>query len=405
MRFVMILIMLMSFLSAEEKIALLMGNDDYRFQPLDNPLNDVDGIYNTLIKIGFKKQNITVLKNRSQEQMKKALFDFEQQASSAEIALIYFSGHGMQVNNTNYMFPARTTATKPIHLEGLVNLNMFVQSASSAKYGIVLVDACRNNPLIQYFQEGKHKGSTAKKGLGQVTPKSGQVVIGFATQAGETADDGSGSMSPYAAALSQRLKEPNKDITKVLGLVALDVSSRYNQNPMIRTNLAYDVCLYGACGTSQVKIIEKEKIVYVKPEVTQETRRVDSSINNTQWITPTNSTCQANGGKLYKGVCQATWADAQKICRASGGRLPSREDLHKVIRACGGIVDEWNKNINNSRYQSCYKEKGFSNNYSYWTRETYKEDSSYAWDVHLHLGFGTWYNKSGKYYALCIRGQ
>jgi len=54
-------------------------------------------------------------------------------------------------------------------------------------------------------------------------------------------------MSPYARALSVRLKEPNKDITKVLGLVALDVSAKYEQNPIIRTNLAYDVCLNGGC--------------------------------------------------------------------------------------------------------------------------------------------------------------
>jgi len=106
-----------------------------------------------------------------------------------------------------------------------------------------LVDACRDNPLVKYFQNGKHKGTNAKKGLGQVTPTVGQVVIGFATSAGDTAEDGNGNMSPYAKALSVRLKEPNKDITKVLGLVALDVSAKYEQHPIIRTNLAYDVSL------------------------------------------------------------------------------------------------------------------------------------------------------------------
>jgi hypothetical protein len=106
-----------------------------------------------------------------------------------------------------------------------------------------LVDACRNNPLVKYFQNGRHNGSIAKKGLGQVTPTVGQVVIGFATSAGDTADDGTGKMSPFAKALSVRLKEPNKDITKVLGLVALDVSAKYEQNPIYRANLAYDVIL------------------------------------------------------------------------------------------------------------------------------------------------------------------
>jgi len=273
MRLLLILLLTLNLLQAK-KIALLIGNNDYSFQPLSNPLHDVDGIYKTLIEIGFEKSDIKVLKNASKTEMESELANFSQRATSAEIALVYFSGHGMQVNNTNYMFPARTTATKPVDLFGLVDLDYFIQSASSAKYGIVLVDACRNNPLVKYFQNGKHKGSVAKKGLGQVTPTVGQVVIGFATSAGDTADDGNGRMSPYAEALSVRLKEPNKDITKVLGLVALDVSAKYEQNPMIRTNLAYDVCLSGGCkpqskpSTQQVKMIandmKKGKELYSK---------------------------------------------------------------------------------------------------------------------------------------------
>ncbi len=240
MRFLLILFLTLNLLQAK-KIALLIGNSDYSFAPLKNPLNDVDGIYQTLDEINF--DDIKVLKNASKAEMENALLNFEEKAQSAEIALIYFSGHGMQVNSINYMFPARTKVTKPIHLKKLVDLEMFIQSATSAKYGIVLVDACRDNPLVKYFQNGKYKGANAKKGLGQVTPKSGQVVIGFATSAGETANDGNGDMSPYAMALSKRLKTPNRDITKVLGLVALDVSAKYNQNPIYRANLAYDVYL------------------------------------------------------------------------------------------------------------------------------------------------------------------
>jgi len=267
MRLLLILLLTLNLLQAK-KIALLIGNSDYNFAPLANPLNDVDGIYQTLKEIGFDISRKDVLKNASQTQMQQALAKFSQRASSAEIALVYFSGHGMQVGNTNYMLPAKTHPQKPVDLYGLVNLDYFIQSASSAKYGIVLIDACRNNPLVKYFQSGRHKGDSTKKGLGQVTPKSGQVVIGFATRAGDTADDGYGSMSPYANALSQRLKTPNKDITKVLGLVALDVSAQHHeQKPIIQTNLAYDVCLYGQCGysslsTEQPKVKIVERIVY-----------------------------------------------------------------------------------------------------------------------------------------------
>jgi uncharacterized caspase-like protein len=202
MRFLLILFLTLNLLQAK-KIALLIGNSDYSFAPLKSPLHDVDGIYKTLKEIDF--DDIKVLKNVSKVEMEKALLKFEDKASSAEIALIYFSGHGMQVNNINYMFPAKTKVTKPIHLKKLVDLEMFIQSATSAKYGIILVDACRDNPLVKYFQNRNHKGIDVKKGLGQVTPNEGELIIGFATGAGEIADDGNGYMSPYASVLSKLL--------------------------------------------------------------------------------------------------------------------------------------------------------------------------------------------------------
>jgi len=265
MRLILLILLTLNLLNAQ-KIALFIGNDDYSFAPLSNPLNDVDGLYNTLKEIGFDISSKDVLKNASQDKMQKALANFSQRAKNAEIALIYFSGHGMQVNNKNYMLPARTNPQKPVDLWGLVNLDYFIQSATSAKYGIVLVDACRDNPLVKYFQNGKHKGTNAKKGLGQVTPTVGQVVIGFATSAGDTADDGNGNMSPYAKALSVRLKEPNKDITKVLGLVALDVSAKYEQHPIIRTNLAYDVWLNKYEKNLKPKIETLKKPILLKRE-------------------------------------------------------------------------------------------------------------------------------------------
>lgn len=257
-KYILLLFLLIDFLSAGEKIALLIGNTQYKFQPLSNPVNDVRAINKTLIEIGFSKKNVKVLENASKEKIEKALYSFSQRAANAEISLIYFSGHGMQVNNTNYMFPANSTAKTPLDLMGLVDLDYFIQSVGSAKYGIVLVDACRNNPLIQYFQNGRHKGSTAKRGLGQVTPTAGQVVIGFATSAGDTADDGGGSMSPYARALSNRLKE-NDDIRNILGKVAKDVSGKYEQNPIYRANLAYSVCLTGKCKNNLENEVQRLK--------------------------------------------------------------------------------------------------------------------------------------------------
>jgi len=413
MRLLLILLLTLNLLQAK-KIALLIGNSDYSFQPLSNPLHDVDEIYNTLKEIGFDISKKDVLKNASQSQMQKALANFSQRAKSAEIALVYFSGHGMQVNNRNYMFPARTTATKPVDLFGLVDLNYFIQSASSAKYGIILVDACRNNPLVKYFQNGKHKGSVAKKGLGQVTPTVGQVVIGFATSAGDTADDGNGDMSPYAKALSVRLKEPNKDITKVLGLVALDVSAKYEQNPMIRTNLAYDVCLSGGCNNQsesepQIKIVyrdrPKEITTISKPRyLTKEIIVIDGIIYQNQ---PFSSQDKSNYENLREGNRVWEWNSAKRYCQnlTLGGyinwRVPTKEELKKLLTK--------NKNSSRNGYQYNIKKEFIENmpplngRYPYagfWS--SLEKNSLKAWGFNFHDGGNGWGSKTYRHYTLCV---
>ena len=384
MRLWITILLVTSFLSAGDKIALLIGNNDYTFQPLDNPLHDVDGIYKTLKEIGFDISKKDVLKNASKTTMENALANFAQRATTAEIALIYFSGHGMQVNNINYMFPARTTATKPIHLRGLVDLNYFIESATSAKYGIVLVDACRNNPLVKYFQNGKHKGATAKKGLGQVTPTTGQVVIGFATSAGDTADDGNGDMSPYAKALSVRLKESD-DIRNILGKVGNDVSKKYEQNPIYRANLASSVCLNGGCSNNTNIPLLPQKIS-----------------STLKWIMPNKTVCEAHGGKFNnKGVCISTYNNAEKICINSGAILPLRKYFKKVVLDCGGDWNDWEKNNISGAYKSCYQQKGFSDDDGYWN----SDDSDTQWYVYFFDGDDMWGDSSGggRYYVSCIR--
>jgi uncharacterized caspase-like protein len=182
-----------------EKIALLIGNNQYKFSQLKNPINDVRAIKKALLKIGFGEEDIIILENASRRTMIEALSIFQQRATTSKIALVYFSGHGIQVNNTNYIFPANTTAKTDLDIEGLINLNSFIGSATKAKYGIILVDACRNNPLTKNFRNRGIKGSV-KKGLGQVTlpPELERAIISFATRAGSVAEDGVGDNSPYA---------------------------------------------------------------------------------------------------------------------------------------------------------------------------------------------------------------
>lgn len=97
-----------------------------------------------------------------------------------------------------------------------------------------------------------------------------------------------------------------------------------------------------------------------KPEI------VSNSVT-TQWITPTNTVCQRNGGKINsRGVCTAKWSDAKNICHSMGGKLPTLSELEKVVVDCGGIHEKGALNQSNSLYKSCYKKIGFGSDF-YWS--------------------------------------
>lgn len=109
-----------------------------------------------------------------------------------------------------------------------------------------------------------------------------------------------------------------------------------------------------------------------------------------QWITPTNSICTSNNGKLKKGACLAPWEDAKSICRLSGGSLASIEDLKAVIIECGGQSYSTGERSSNKNYRSCYKEKGFKWKH-YWSNESSYGDDKAASVLFTNgdIGFGT----------------
>ncbi len=124
-----------------------------------------------------------------------------------------------------------------------------------------------------------------------------------------------------------------------------------------------------------------------------------------KWITPKNSTCRSNGGKIVKGVCSANWQNAKAICRASEERLPSINELKKVITDCGGGVNARDENMGDPNYQSCYKRKGFSVSSGYWSSTTVVDDAISMWGVYFSDGDVLWVAKYGNYYVRCVRGK
>ena len=115
-------------------------------------------------------------------------------------------------------------------------------------------------------------------------------------------------------------------------------------------------------------------------------------ISTSKWIIPRKNVCEANNGKFDNtdkiGLCLANWENAKKICSFSGKHLPTRNDLHKIITNCGGIINAENKsvdkNLKNDNYQSCYKKKGFIDGLDYWSSTSFNDNMN--WTILLSFG-------------------
>jgi uncharacterized caspase-like protein len=187
---------------ADKRVALIVGNSRYQsIAPLNNPGNDATLMAETLRNAGF-----TLVGNRAQLDLDKAGFDravqdFGNQLTGANVALFYYSGHGVQVNGENYLVPVSANPTKQADVDFQmldVSLVLKQMEGSGTKLNIVILDACRNNPF-----GGRGMRGTAG-GLAQITGAEG-TLISFATQPGKLAQDGGGSNSPFTAALAETI--------------------------------------------------------------------------------------------------------------------------------------------------------------------------------------------------------
>jgi hypothetical protein len=111
---------------------------------------------------------------------------------------------------------------------------------------------------------------------------------------------------------------------------------------------------------------------------------------NAEWVTP-------------KGVGEENWEDAKSICQSIGGRIPTKNELEKVITDCGGVVDEHKRNQANSSYQSCYKRKGFSADKWYWSSTSVSGYASSAWVVLFGNSIVSFGRKDNNSYFRCVK--
>jgi formylglycine-generating enzyme required for sulfatase activity len=237
--FALILCATFTLSSEGSRCALVIGNAKYATGPLRNPANDATDMAAALKEIGFK---VTLATDANKKTMFQLIDKFGSDIKGADLALFYYSGHGVQADGENYLIPvgADINAASDVELEG-VQLQRLISRMNSGGAGtnVVILDACRNNPFPQAAR-GMERGLAV---VGQKPPES---VIVYATEAGETAEDGGGRNGVFTAALLKNIRR-NEELTRVLRDVNAEVRqvTGQKQKPAKYDNLTRDVYLTG----------------------------------------------------------------------------------------------------------------------------------------------------------------
>ena len=232
---------------AERRVALVMGNSAYKSVPrLANPANDAALVGGMFKKAGFDL--IDVRTDLNGVEMRKALREFGSRVRDAEVAVIYYAGHGIELDGTNYLIPTDATLeTDSDVLDETVALDRALFAVEPAKQlRLVILDACRDNPFAKTMKRTVASRAIGR-GLAKIEPTSPNTMIAFAAKAGSTASDGDAKNSPFAAALVERLPTPGLDLRKAFGFVRDDVlkNTSYRQEPYV----------YGSLGGDDVPLV------------------------------------------------------------------------------------------------------------------------------------------------------
>jgi uncharacterized caspase-like protein len=229
--------------SAEKRVALVIGNSAYQHtRPLPNPKSDAEAIARLLGENGFA--DVTLKSDLDYRTMREVVRSFGEAAREADIALVYYGGHGIEVAGENYLVPVDAKLVRDTDLEyEAVTLGSVLSAVGSARrLRLVILDACRNNPLGQSISLGAGATRTVTRGLARIEPK-GDMLVAYAARAGTLAQDGKGRHSPYAEALLKHMMTPGLDVRVMFGKVRDQVllATSREQEPFIYGSLSGEV--------------------------------------------------------------------------------------------------------------------------------------------------------------------
>jgi hypothetical protein len=233
---------------AENRVALVIGNSAYQSVPaLPNPRNDADAMADLLRSASFE---VVSAPDLTQSEMRRAIGELAERIAgrgSDTVALVFYAGHGLQVDGDNYLVPVDARIQResdvPLQAVRLIDL-MNALAAVPSKVRIVMLDACRNNPFSEI-------NKVTGRGLAIVDAPPGSIVS-YSTSPGTEALDGDGANSPYTTALLAAAREPGLPIEQTFKRVRFAVTdtTRLQQTPWESSSLTSDFSFFpGAAGS------------------------------------------------------------------------------------------------------------------------------------------------------------
>ena len=195
---------------ADGRVALVVGNSTYtHIGRLPNPDNDARDISSALRRLGFE---VTTELDADRVELTEALRQFTRQSAGADVSLVFYAGHGIEMDGVNYLVPvdARLERDVDVRFETTVTVDDLLVSTSGASLRLVILDACRNNPLARSMQRTAATRTVSGGSFADLNEDllGDETLVAYAAAAGTTAADGRGRNSPYTAALLSHLETP-----------------------------------------------------------------------------------------------------------------------------------------------------------------------------------------------------
>ena len=256
---------------AEKRVALVVGNGAYENATrLANPINDATAMADLFRKAGFDV--VEARTDLGNLEFKRVAREFTLIAREADIAVMYFAGHGIEVNGTNYLLPVDAKLATDFDVEDeALSLDRLIRALEPAKrLRLIILDACRDNPFVTTMRRNIASRQVTS-GLAKVEPATSDTLIAFAARAGSTADDGRGKNSPFTTALVKNLTVPGRDVRIALGYVRDEVlrTTGNRQEPFV----------YGSLGGATVALVPERKQIAAPPSPPPSVRSADPRLD------------------------------------------------------------------------------------------------------------------------------